>query len=320
MGWYEDYERALDLVKSGAKHDPKYDSAYRLVNEVLYEQLMTKQGREVTQSDIESAAEAYKDFVGKGETPDDPKLGRGDDTGLPTAPGTVPGSDEEDDPKIAREGLGGGSKQPSSDDDWDDPGLPRGDKPGSGGGQQKPSEDEEDDPKLAREKKEGDKDKDKKEDEKQDDKKEDDKKDDDQGDEPEDTDDDGTEPDQVDKWENETGTAMPSVDGDDDFMGAHPHFGVAPGDRDPRDVADTRRLLGAVAIGDTGTVDPWDRYDDVGRPPRVYGGNEPDVPWEKIGPKYRPVAAARATAADPGRQASLAAQIISSSTGRGNLK
>lgn len=238
MTWFDEVQRAQEIVRSGDKYNPRYDAAYRLVSEQLYEQLTTKEGREVTWRDIESAARAYSDFVGRPDTPDDPKIERGEQGTPPPPSGGMPGvGEDEDDPKLAR------------------------------------GKDDEDDPKRARDKKDEDKDKDdedRKDDEEPNGDEEDDEEEDDTGGEDGDQDED-----QVDKWEHETGTGMPTVDGEDDYVGVRPRFGGRPGEPDPLDVSDTRRILGFEATDDPGTVDPWDRYDDVGGAAKVYGGMSP---------------------------------------------
>src|SRR3989442_1607978 len=98
--------------------------------------------------------------------------------------------------------------------------------------------------------------------------------------------------DKVDELENETGTAMPSPDGDDDYLGAPRRFTGGPGERDPFDVSDLQQSQGFEGSNDN-SVDPWDRYDGVQGAPKFFGADEPAVAWEKIGPKYRPVALGR---------------------------
>jgi hypothetical protein len=87
----------------------------------------------------------------------------------------------------------------------------------------------------------------------------------------------------------ETAEAMPTADGEDDYTGVVRRFWGGPGERDPGDVADVPQGPRFSGGDDTGAVDPRDRYDGVDSGPRFMGGTEPNPPWEKVGPKFRPI-------------------------------
>jgi hypothetical protein len=103
-------------------------------------------------------------------------------------------------------------------------------------------------------------------------------------------DDAGSDEELPDETQPEEGGEMPVPDDSDggDDAGWRPKLWGGSGPRDPMDVSDFGTVI-RIAGTTGGPADPWDKGDDVGRRIRFAGGTMAIDPWEKIGPKFRPM-------------------------------
>lgn len=105
------------------------------------------------------------------------------------------------------------------------------------------------------------------------------------GDEDDDGDEDGDE-------DEDGGTderTVPDGDGDTSDTGWHPKFWGWDDPKDIWEISDTGRVIKIHGDDDGSGEDPWDRTDDISRIKLHSGGSIELEPWEKVGPKFRPL-------------------------------